>query len=110
VRLSAFSRHKIKSRTNLKNLRRGRTMRRSSTKSFELAAKPACIAVLILSSGISFAQDDPVRRAPIVVTPNRVEQSSFDSPVSIDAFNKEQIQQGQSQVNLRVRFEQKYGG
>jgi outer membrane receptor protein involved in Fe transport len=38
--------------------------------------------------------------APIVVTPTRIEQSSFDLPVSIDAFNKEQIQQGQVQVNL----------
>lgn len=75
-------------------------MRRSSTISFESALKPACIAALILSSGISAAQDDSVRLAPIVVTPTRVEQSSFDLPVSIDAFNKEQIQQGQSQVNL----------
>jgi iron complex outermembrane receptor protein len=75
-------------------------MRRSSAISFELALKPACIAVLILSSGISTAQDGPVRLAPIVVTPTRIEQSSFDLPVSIDAFNKEQIQQGQSQVNL----------
>lgn len=51
-----------------------------------------------------------MRRAPIVVTPNRVEQSSFDSPVSIDTFNKEQIQQRQSRVNLRASFEQKFGG
>ena len=41
-----------------------------------------------------------MRLAPIVVTPTRVEQSSFDLPVSIDAFNKEQIQRAQSQVNL----------
>ncbi len=75
-------------------------MRRSFTNSFELALKPACIAIFLLSSGISSAQDDPVRLAPIVVTPTRIEQSSFDLPVSIDAFNKEQIQQGQSQVNL----------
>jgi iron complex outermembrane receptor protein len=75
-------------------------MRRSSTVSFDLAFKPACVAILVLGSGIAVAQDDPVRLAPIVVTPTRVEQSSFDLPVSIDAFNKEQIQQGQSQVNL----------
>jgi iron complex outermembrane recepter protein len=43
---------------------------------------------------------DPVQLAPIVVTPTRVEQSSFDLPVSIDAFTQEQIQQGQPQVNL----------
>ncbi|MEO8007781.1 MAG: TonB-dependent receptor [Betaproteobacteria bacterium] len=53
-----------------------------------------------MSSGISAAQDNPLRLAPIVVTPTRVEQSSFDLPVSIDAFNKEQIQQGQAEVNL----------
>ena len=75
-------------------------MRRRSTFSFESALRPTCIAVLIMSSGISAAQDDSVRLAPIVVTPTRVEQSSFDLPVSIDAFNKEQIQQGQAQVNL----------
>ena len=75
-------------------------MRRSFTKSFEPALKPLCIAVLVLGSGISAAEEETVRLAPIVVTPTRVEQSSFDLPVSIDAFNKEQIQQGQSQVNL----------
>jgi iron complex outermembrane receptor protein len=74
-------------------------MRRSSM-SFEPAFKPACIAVLVLSSGICAAQDDPVRLAPIVVTPTRIEQSSFDLPVSIDAFTQDQIQQGQAQVNL----------
>ena len=75
-------------------------MRRSSTRFLEPALKSACIAALILQSGMSAAQDDSVRLAPIVVTPTRIEQSSFDLPVSIDAFNKEQIQQGQSQVNL----------
>lgn len=75
-------------------------MCRSFTMSFKSALKPVCIAVSILCSGISAAQEDPVRLAPIVVTPTRVEQSSFDLPVSIDAFDKEQIQQGQSQVNL----------
>jgi iron complex outermembrane receptor protein len=75
-------------------------MHRSSTISFQLALKQSCIAVLMSSSSISVAQDDSVRLAPIVVTPTRVEQSSFDLPVSIDAFNGEQIQQGQAQVNL----------
>lgn len=75
-------------------------MRRRSTNSFDSALRPTCIAVLIMSSGISAAQDNPLRLAPIVVTPTRVEQSSFDLPVSIDAFTKDQIQQGQSQVNL----------
>lgn len=75
-------------------------MRRRSKNSFDSALRPTCIAVLIMSSGISAAQDNPLRLAPIVVTPTRVEQSSFDLPVSIDAFTKDQIQQGQSQVNL----------
>ncbi len=69
-------------------------------KSFESVSRSATIAVLVFASGIACAQDDAVRLAPIVVTPTRLEQSSFDLPVSIDAFTKDQIQQGQSQVNL----------
>lgn len=46
------------------------------------------------------AQDGTVNVAPVVVTPTRVEQSSFDLPVSIDAFDKEVIQTAQPQVNL----------
>lgn len=38
--------------------------------------------------------------APIVVTATRVEQSSFDLPVSIDVINGETIRDGQQQVNL----------
>jgi iron complex outermembrane receptor protein len=59
-----------------------------------------CVALSLFGAGAVLAQEDSVQLAPIVVTPTRVEQSSFDLPVSIDAFNKEQIQQGQSQVNL----------
>lgn len=36
---------------------------------------------------------------PVVVTPTRSEESSFDVPVSIDAFDSQQIQQEQPQVN-----------
>jgi iron complex outermembrane receptor protein len=54
----------------------------------------------LFGAGAVLAQEDSVQVAPIVVTPTRVEQSSFDLPVSIDAFDKEQIQQGQAQVNL----------
>src|SRR5579859_6069502 len=75
-------------------------MYRRSVYFLDLALKAACIAALILVTRISIAQDDPVRLAPIVVTPTRIEQSSFDLPVSIDAFTKEQIEQGQLQVNL----------
>jgi iron complex outermembrane receptor protein len=75
-------------------------MSASYFKSFESVSRSATIAVLVFASGIASAQDDAVRLAPIVVTPTRIEQSSFDLPVSIDAFTKDQIQQGQSQVNI----------
>ncbi len=39
-------------------------------------------------------------RDTIVVTATRVEQSSFDLPVSIEAFDRNTIQDGQQQVNL----------
>jgi hypothetical protein len=48
-----------------------------------------CLALSFFDTGAVLAQDDSVQL--IVVTPTRVEQSSFDLPVSIDAFNKEQI-------------------
>lgn len=38
--------------------------------------------------------------APVVVTGTRVEQNSFDLPMSIDATDAEQIQEGQLKVNL----------
>ena len=41
-----------------------------------------------------------VRMAPIVITPTRIEQSSFDLPVSIDVLDARQIQSAQPQVNL----------
>jgi iron complex outermembrane receptor protein len=63
--------------------------------------------ILLLGSAGVLAQDgatpaagNPVQLAPIVVTPTRTEQSSFDLPVSIDAFTQDQIQDSQPQVNL----------
>jgi iron complex outermembrane receptor protein len=38
--------------------------------------------------------------APSVVTATRIEQNSFDLPVSIDVVDAEQIQEGQLQVNI----------
>lgn len=38
--------------------------------------------------------------APVVVTGTRVEQNSFDLPMSIDATSAEDIQEGQLKVNL----------
>lgn len=46
------------------------------------------------------AAEDAVHLAPVVVTGTRVEQNSFDLPMSIDATDKEQIQEGQLKVNL----------
>ncbi|HVY65071.1 MAG TPA: TonB-dependent receptor, partial [Gammaproteobacteria bacterium] len=48
----------------------------------------------------SEAIPDVSLRDTIVVTATRVEQSSFDVPVSIEAFDKNTIQDGQPQVNL----------
>lgn len=38
--------------------------------------------------------------APVVITGTRIEQSSFDLPMSIDSVGAEQIQEGQLKVNL----------
>jgi iron complex outermembrane recepter protein len=38
--------------------------------------------------------------SPVVVTATRIEQNSFDLPVSIDVVNAEQIQDGRLQVNI----------
>ena len=50
------------------------------------------------------AQSQPVLevnlRDTVVVTATRVEQSSFDLPVSIEAFDQNTIRDGQQQVNL----------
>jgi iron complex outermembrane receptor protein len=43
--------------------------------------------------------DETFKLPPVVVTPTRNEESSFDAPVSIDAFDKEEIQEGQPEVN-----------
>ena len=46
------------------------------------------------------ANENAVRLAPVVVTGTRVEQNSFDLPMSIDATDAQQIQEGQLKVNL----------
>src|SRR5687767_8700630 len=69
----------------------------------------ASLAVLVLSlppSPANAEEQSPLVNAvehsddPVVVTAMRVEQSSFDVPVSIDAYRREQLQDGQPQVNL----------
>lgn len=48
----------------------------------------------------STEQSNAIVTAPIVVTGTRVEQNSFDLPMSIDSTDAEQIQEGQLKVNL----------
>ena len=66
----------------------------------------------VLFAGTSAAADTPtdqpaeppprptLRLSPIVVTPTRDAQSSFDLPVSVDVLDREQIRNAQPQVNL----------
>ena len=51
-------------------------------------------------AGASIAADAKLTTGAVVVTATRIEQSGFDLPVSIDSLNKEQLQEGQLQVNL----------
>ena len=46
------------------------------------------------------SQDNSTVTAPVVVTGTRIEQSSFDLPMSIDSVDAEQIQEGQLKLNL----------
>ncbi|MDP2229893.1 TonB-dependent receptor [Methylotenera sp.] len=48
----------------------------------------------------STEQVDSIIMAPVVVTGTRVEQNSFDLPMSIDVTDADQIQEGQLKVNL----------
>ncbi len=63
---------------------------------------PLAGALLVFGGGqnaiaaTATADDD----ASVVVTATRSEQSRFDLPVSVDRIDREQIQQGQLQVNL----------
>ncbi len=50
--------------------------------------------------GVALAQSPSITSSPVVVSATRVEQNSFDLPVSIDAVGREQLQDGQLQVNL----------
>ena len=50
-------------------------------------------------AGPALAEDATFQVPPVVVTATRTERSSFDVPVSIDAFDSEQIQEGQPTVN-----------
>ncbi|MFA6040728.1 MAG: TonB-dependent receptor [Methylophilus sp.] len=73
-------------------------------KNTNLKLKPIVVAVIMASTlpQTSFADEDSktLKLAPVVVTATRVEQNSFDLPVSIDIINTETIQDSQQQVNL----------
>lgn len=45
-------------------------------------------------------QDNSTVTAPVVVTGTRIEQSSFDLPMSIDSVDAEKIQEGQLQASI----------
>lgn len=68
-----------------------------AAKKIYLAVAACCVAAP------AFAEDDidyHVLSSPVVVTATRVEQNSFDLPMSIDATDAEDIQEGQLKVNL----------
>lgn len=58
---------------------------------------PLLLAGLFPISG--FAADVALSTSPVVVSATRVEQNSFDLPVSIDSISGEQMQNGQLMVN-----------
>jgi iron complex outermembrane receptor protein len=62
--------------------------------SYSLAAEPAKIT----SDEAEVA--NVMLASPVVVTATRIEQSSFDLPVSIDVIDAERIQEGQLQANI----------
>ena len=63
-----------------------------------------CIARAMMGQGVALHpannREDAVNVAPVVVTPTRVEQSRIDLPMSIDVFDKEEIQTAKPQVLL----------
>lgn len=68
------------------------------------AARPALSPLAWLIAGLfpagAWAADEAaLTLAPVVMTATRIEQSSFDVPVSIDVISGEQLREGQFQVN-----------
>jgi iron complex outermembrane receptor protein len=65
--------------------------------------KLAVAASLVTTSAwaeVPSSEEPPVIAAPVVVTATRIEQNSFDLPVSIDVVDQEDIQAGQLQSTL----------
>lgn len=59
----------------------------------------AAVLGTLSTSQLAFAEDMNIS-APVVVTATRIEQNSFDLPVAIDVVSKEDIQDGQLQMQL----------
>ena len=70
-------------------------MRPDPTRSVVAAAIAAALAVPPVA-----AQTPTVQADPVVVTATRIEQQSFDLPVSIDAVGQDEIQDQQLRVNI----------
>ncbi|HEX7043101.1 MAG TPA: TonB-dependent receptor [Burkholderiales bacterium] len=65
-----------------------------------LAIGGICVAAETEPAPGEAAAPAPVRLPPIVITPTREAQSSFDVPASVDVLERAQIQTAQPQVNL----------
>lgn len=68
-------------------------------------ALAGALTIPMVSHADSITQDgannaDRLQLAPMVVTATRVEQNSFDLPVSIDVIDGDTLREGQLQVNL----------
>lgn len=65
-----------------------------------LAGFVGLVSPVMADEAASAEQSNAIVTAPVVVTGTRVEQNSFDLPMSIDVTDAEQIQEGQLKVNL----------
>ena len=61
--------------------------------------KQLFILLAAITSSQAYA-DSTIPLSPVVVTATRIEEKSFDLPVSIDVIDAEKIQEGQLQVNI----------
>lgn len=79
-------------------------MSKNESFKFKLLTSQLMLAGLMVATMPAFAEETglaaAIQMAPVVVTGTRVEQNSFDLPMSIDATSAEQIQEGQLKVNL----------
>lgn len=58
------------------------------------------VCLVAMSVCYVHAAEPTLQLSPVVVSATRVEQSSFDLPVSVDVVDRSQIQDGQARVNL----------